>query len=126
MKMRIGVTLRITLVFVLLAASLQIILGVLSYRSGRDALEAAAVSELLSSALEKEAQINKLAARWESGILAIAGSASLLGMLEKRQQGAPPGAADAPPLPARENSSEFIMLAIADPGTGRLIARNAA
>ncbi len=52
-----GLTTKITVIFVLFAALLLGGIGVLSYRSGRDALQAATVSELLERALEKEAAL---------------------------------------------------------------------
>ncbi|MBA3962352.1 MAG: hypothetical protein H0X40_10660 [Chthoniobacterales bacterium] len=56
--MRLGLTTRITLVFVLFAAVLLGVVGFLAYQSGHNALRAAAISELLSSALEKETALN--------------------------------------------------------------------
>ncbi|HEX8833074.1 MAG TPA: PAS domain S-box protein, partial [Abditibacteriaceae bacterium] len=58
MKLRLNLTPRITLVFVLFAAILLGVVGWLSYNSGRSALQASATSELLSSAIEKETAIN--------------------------------------------------------------------
>lgn len=58
-KFRSGLTLRISLTFACFAGLLLLSVGVLSYSSGRNALENAAVSELLSSAIGKESHINE-------------------------------------------------------------------
>ena len=52
--MKLRLTSRIVLFFVLLAAVLLTTVGVLSYRSGSESLKAAAVSEMLATAIEKE------------------------------------------------------------------------
>jgi two-component system sensor histidine kinase/response regulator len=59
MKPQMGLTLRIALIFVLFATILLAGLGGLSFSSGRASLQAAAISELLSSAIEKESQLDK-------------------------------------------------------------------
>ncbi|MCA1594437.1 MAG: response regulator [Acidobacteria bacterium] len=56
--MKLSLTTRITLVFVLFAAALLGGVGFLAYRSGHDALRSAASSELLSTALAKETEVN--------------------------------------------------------------------
>jgi PAS domain S-box-containing protein len=129
-----GLSARIALVFVAFAFVLQIIMGSLSYRSGRDALEAAAISELLSSALEKEFQIDRLVTRQKGQVEIIGASPALLGMLAERR-GAPASAAAAAaelrikaelmPYIVQE-PSEFMTLAIADPDSGALLASSAA
>src|SRR5688572_18119248 len=58
MKFRPGITAKLTLFFVFFAAILLAGVGLLAYTSGRSALESAAGSELLSTALEKEAALN--------------------------------------------------------------------
>ncbi len=58
MKLRLNLTPRITLVFVLFAAALLGGVGLLSYNSGRSTLQAAATSELLSTAIGKETSLN--------------------------------------------------------------------
>jgi len=56
--MKLRLTSRIVLFFVLLAAALLSTVGVLSYRSGSESLKAAAVSEMLARAIEKEAAVD--------------------------------------------------------------------
>jgi hypothetical protein len=56
--MKLRLTSRIVLFFVLLAAVLLAAVGLLSYRSGRDNLKNAAISEMLATALEKDAEMN--------------------------------------------------------------------
>ncbi|MEY2538520.1 MAG: hypothetical protein QOG67_2260 [Verrucomicrobiota bacterium] len=59
--MKIGLTSRIFIVFVLFAAGPVFLVGILCYRSGRDGLRGAAVSAELSSALAKETALNSWA-----------------------------------------------------------------
>jgi CheY-like chemotaxis protein len=56
--MKLRLTSRIVLFFVLLAAVLLATVGVLSYRSGSESLKAATISEMLATAVEKEATLN--------------------------------------------------------------------
>ncbi len=58
MKPRMGIVPKLTLIFVLFAASLLTGLGALAYTSGRAALQSATTSELLSTAVEKQATLN--------------------------------------------------------------------
>lgn len=58
MSVRLGITAKLTLLFVLFAAVLLAGVGLLAYNSGRSALESATTFELLSTALEKEAALN--------------------------------------------------------------------
>ncbi len=57
--MKIGLTRRILIAFVAFAAGLVLTVGILSYRSGRDALRAAAVSAALSNAVTKERALDE-------------------------------------------------------------------
>ena len=56
MKMRL--TSRIVLLFVLLVAMLLAAVGVLAYRSGSESLKAAVISEVLATAIEKQAALD--------------------------------------------------------------------
>jgi PAS domain S-box-containing protein len=56
--MKLGLTTRIILFFVFLAAMLLTSVGVLSYRSGNESLKAAVISEMLAAAVEKEAALD--------------------------------------------------------------------
>lgn len=57
MKLRWGITQKLTLVFVLFAAGVLYIVSILVYSSGRKALQNATVSRLLSEAIEKQAAL---------------------------------------------------------------------
>jgi HAMP domain-containing protein len=57
-KLHLNITTKLTLVFVLFATLLLVGVGALAYSSGRAALEAAITSDLLSTAIEKEAALN--------------------------------------------------------------------
>ena len=57
--MKLRLTSRIVLIFVLFVALLLATVGVLSYRGGSESLKDAAVSELLSVAVEKEAALDQ-------------------------------------------------------------------
>jgi PAS domain S-box-containing protein len=56
--MTLRLTSRIVLIFVFFAAALVVTIGVFAYRSGSESLEAAAVSEMLALATEKEAALD--------------------------------------------------------------------
>jgi PAS domain S-box-containing protein len=55
----VKLTPRLTLIFIAYASALLIGVGLMAYNSGRDALRAATISELQSTALEKEASLDK-------------------------------------------------------------------
>jgi PAS domain S-box-containing protein len=74
MKTKLGLTQRITVAFVLVAAAVITGLGSLTYHSGHDALRSAAVSELLSTAMEKERSINSWIDERTADVAAIAAS----------------------------------------------------
>jgi PAS domain S-box-containing protein len=57
-KLRLGIATRLTLVFVVFAAVLLAGIGILAFENGRSALQAATVSELLSTAIEKQAALD--------------------------------------------------------------------
>ena len=56
--LELSLTTRIVLAFMLLAVSLLATVSVLSYNSARESLKSAAMSELLTLAIEKEAALN--------------------------------------------------------------------
>jgi two-component system sensor histidine kinase/response regulator len=130
MKRRLGITQRITGVFLAFGMGLLLIIGLLAYGSGRDALEAAAISELLSSALEKEAQMNRLAARHEEQVEALAASPMLLAALQRQARSGDAAAAELARAQitgelqahTQVKHSEFVMLGVADPASGKMIA----
>lgn len=57
MRQHFSLTSKVTLTFVFFAVVLLIIIGFLAYSNGRDALESATFSDLLSAAIEKEASL---------------------------------------------------------------------
>jgi len=72
MKLRLTITTKLTLVFVLFAIVLVATVGAVSYQNGRAALEQAAVSDLLSTALEKQTALNHWVAEGKSDIATLA------------------------------------------------------
>jgi signal transduction histidine kinase/CheY-like chemotaxis protein len=56
--MKLRLTSRIILIFMLFAAVLLAVVGALSYRDGSESLKAAAISEMLAVAIEKEAALD--------------------------------------------------------------------
>ena len=58
MHIRIGILPKLISAFILFAAALMAVAGIVSYNSGRSALQAAIISDLLSSATEKGAALN--------------------------------------------------------------------
>lgn len=58
MKLNLGITQKLTLVFILFAAALLAGLGFLAYKSGRASLRSATITELVTTAIEKEAGLN--------------------------------------------------------------------
>ncbi|MDB5795669.1 MAG: domain S-box [Noviherbaspirillum sp.] len=131
MKPRIGLTARITIVFVLFASILLLVVGSMSYGRGREALETRAISELLATAIEKESQITEWgkghlsqiqilakspAVRDASAALAIAAPqsdaarrahAQLIGELDARTSA---------------SSGNALLAALVDPHSGKVIA----
>jgi PAS domain S-box-containing protein len=77
-KLKLGVTSKLTLVFVLFAAALLAGVGLLSYYNGRAALEAATVSELLATAIEKEAALSAWVEDRRADVASFAASPGLL------------------------------------------------
>jgi len=74
---RLGITPKLTLVFVLFAGAVLVGLSIPAYNNGRAALEAATVSELLTTALEKQAALNTWVADRQHSIGDIANQAHL-------------------------------------------------
>ncbi len=57
MKFRLNITPKLTLIFVLFATVLLAVVSLVTYTSGSASLHSAAVSELLSTAIEKQAAL---------------------------------------------------------------------
>jgi len=78
MKLRFGIVMKLSLVFTLFASAVLIALAVISYNSGRTALQAATVSELLSTAIEKQAALATWVNERQEHVTVIAGSPNLI------------------------------------------------
>ncbi len=72
-----GITAKLTLLFVLFAGAVLVGLGIPAYNNSRAALETATVSELLTTALEKQAALDTWVAEREHAIGDIANQAHL-------------------------------------------------
>src|SRR5260221_11585491 len=75
---RLRLTPKLILVFVAFAAALLVSVSVLAYQSGRAALEAATISDLVSTAVEKEAALNGWIRERQRAVTAIAASPKLV------------------------------------------------
>jgi PAS domain S-box-containing protein len=131
MNLRLGLTPRITLAFVLFACVVLACVGILSYRSGRIALESAAVSELLSASLAKETSINRWMAAQVSSIETLAQSPALLRAVDTMTSMDPRSKAgraayDSVVAEMRTRTQArprtHALVAVADPRTGKIIA----
>jgi PAS domain S-box-containing protein len=78
MNRSLSLTPKVTLVFVLFAALLLMGVGLAAYESGRAALEAATMSDLLSTALEKEAALETWLRERQVNIAALARSPEIV------------------------------------------------
>lgn len=78
MELQLDLTSKVTSTFVLFAVMLLAAVGAPSYNSGREALQAATVSELASEAVEKRAALNAWVQERQSDIALLANSPSLL------------------------------------------------
>jgi PAS domain S-box-containing protein len=75
--MKLRLTTRIVLFFVFLSAMLLTSVGVLAYRSGNESLKAAAISEMLAAAVEKEAALDTWIEERLDDIVQISGPADV-------------------------------------------------
>lgn len=75
--MKLGIAPKLTLIFILFAGAVLIGLGIPAYNNGQEALKAAALSELLTTALEKEAALESWVTERQHGIGDIADQAHL-------------------------------------------------
>ncbi|HEX7518147.1 MAG TPA: response regulator [Chthoniobacterales bacterium] len=76
--MKLRLTSRIVLIFVVFVAVLLAVVGVLSYRSGSESLKAAAISEMRAVAIEKEAAFDTWIEERLAGLAQIATDADLV------------------------------------------------
>src|SRR5262249_51501287 len=133
----LGIIPKLTLVFALFAAVLVASVGVLSYRSGRAALQAATISELLATITEKHAALDSWVEERRTGIMALAGVPGLVDDVTAfiAARGAassnamvPPAAQAAHDQLIQEMSARvgpdrrYLALLVIDPATGTVIA----
>ncbi|MCG3206938.1 MAG: Adaptive-response sensory-kinase SasA [Anaerolineae bacterium] len=130
MTLRLSITAKLTLLFVLFAALLLLAVGALAYASGRAALEAATISDLLSTAIEKEAALNAWVQDRQAGVISMVHSPHLVADVAALAAAAP-GSTEAQRAHddlTRELQTwagpgkEYLTLLVIEAGTGRVIA----
>jgi signal transduction histidine kinase len=134
MKLHLGITSKLTLVFVLFAAIFVAAVGALAYDSGRVALQAATASELLATTIEKQAALDNWVDERRAGIDALAG---VPGMADSVAAFMAASAAASPAAPAAQVARDrlkheldarvgpgkrYLALLVIDPATGKVIA----
>ncbi len=133
MNLQLNITTKLTLLFVLFAALLLGGIGSLAYERGRAALEAATVSSMLSTAIEKEAALNAWVEDGQWAITALAHSPELLDDVNVLVT-ATPGSAEAQAAHERLRRAlqtwagpgrQYLNLLIIDAETGRVIVATA-
>ncbi|MFC0676709.1 response regulator [Lysobacter korlensis] len=130
MLRRIGLTPRVFIVFVAFAATLVVGLGLLANRSGRESLKAAAMSELLSTAIVREGRIREWVGEQTQAMETMAAS-PLLTQAVRTLASAPAGSAEqreayatvAGELEARRavHPGQHQMLGLIDARSGRIL-----
>ncbi len=127
---RLGITSKLSLVFVLFAGLVLAGLSIPTYNNGRAALEAATVSELLTTALEKQAALNAWVADRQHGIGDIVNQTHLRETASALMSAAP-GSLDANLAHAglvkdlgnwAGEGHRFLSMEVIDAATGRVIA----
>ncbi len=122
-------TLRLTLVFVLYAAALLAGVAWLAYNSGKESLRSATVSELQSTAIEKQASLNEWVDEKRMDITTLANSPATLESAAALFA-ASPGSAQAREarewfvreVQPRVDGGEFLVIMILDPSSGQVMA----
>ena len=134
--MRIGrsITLKLSLVFVLYAASLLIIIGLVAYSRARTALLAASYSELQASVIEKQTALDNWVNDRTMNATALAGEPAVISDLQAILASASDGAdasgrheslvADLQPWTGANR--HYLSLSILDPVEGRVIVSTVA
>jgi hypothetical protein len=134
MKRHLGITSKLTLVFVLFAAVLVAAVGALAYDSGRAALLVATASELLATTTEKQAALDSWVDERRAGIAGLAGvpgmAENVAAFIAAASSTSPaPAAAQAArdrlihELNARAGPGKrYLALLVLDPATGKVIA----
>jgi len=125
----VKLTPRITLFFVLFAATLLSTMGLLAYESGRNSLRSAVISELQSTALEKQAALDSWESERQGDITRIAASPNVFAYISDlvlTQTGSPEAQMARDRLVTEIQPSvtggEFLTLLVMDPQTGEVIA----
>ena len=127
---KLGITPKLTLIFILFAGAVLVGLGIPAYSNGRTALETATVSELLSTALEKQAALDNWVAERQLSIGDIANQAQLREIVTALIASAPASSdgrsAYADLVANLGNWSgvghRFLSMEVIDAATGRVIA----
>ncbi len=127
---KLGITPKLTLIFILFAGAVLVGLGVPAYSNGRTALETATVSELLSTALEKQAALDTWVANRQQSIGDIANQAQLRESVTALMAAAPgssgSGSAHTDLVADLGNwageGHRFLSMEVIDAATGRVIA----
>ena len=89
MKLSLGIVSRLTLVFVLFAAGLLAGVSTLAYLSGQTGLQQATTSELLATAIEKQAALGKWIADRQSNLGLVAADIQGDGLVTQMERAAP-------------------------------------
>jgi PAS domain S-box-containing protein len=127
---KLGITSKLTLIFVLFAGAVLVGLGIPAYNNGRTALEAATVSELLSTAMEKQAALDNWVADRQQSIGDISNQAQLRETVTALIA-AVPGSSEAENAHAdlvtqlgnwSGEGQRFLSMEVIDAATGRVIA----
>jgi PAS domain S-box-containing protein len=125
----VKLTPRLTLIFILYAAALLSVVGVLAYSNGREALRSATISELSATAIEKQAALSEWVERKQLGIALLAAEPATIDSAAALI-GAPPGSAEKQgahdkfvrQIQPRVDGGEFMTIMLIDPETGEVIA----
>ena len=129
-RLHLRLTPRLTLVYVLFAAALLAFVGVLAYDSGRSGLEAATISALSATAVEKEAALDEWIHERQSDLAVLAASPRILEDVTALVHASP----DSPEAraahdhlvselsPSSDPTQGFLAVFVIDPETGQVIA----
>ena len=128
MKFRFGIMPKLTVIFTVFAALLLVIVSVLSFYSGRSALEKATIAQLESISLEKQASVNDWLSERKLSVAVIAQAPSIVQFTRLRIDDPTDPAVIIQQIAVKNflsdwvNTSEmFISLSVLDPSTGKVI-----
>lgn len=124
--MKIGLTARIVVIFMALAAALLGIVGVLSYRSASQSLKTAVMSKMLGVAIEKQSVLDGWFEQQRDNLSRAATDTTLIGEVVPLLSRSPDklSGAASPALAAKLKAlgSGFVELFVIDARTGRVLA----